>query len=207
MRKDHIYSIHLSLDIGSMDIVTAECGCPAGKGPSASCKHIGALCYALAEFSRYGKTPDFLTCTEKLQTWNRPRPRKLDLVPVADLSSRKDEILRKEKRMNSLSAFDPRQSHHRNVDPHLIEKFHCDLLGLNRPCAFLGILVPGVGKIENHTYSMPWTDDAILQLDKAAVDSDEVIVLELGVARQLEDSMKALDIKLALNVSGRTFKN
>lgn len=33
---------------------------------------IGALCYALEEFSHLGKFPEFLTCTDKLQEWNRP---------------------------------------------------------------------------------------------------------------------------------------
>jgi hypothetical protein len=88
----------------TMDIVTAECWCPAGNGPSASCKHVGAMCYALAEFSWYGRTPDFLTCTEKLQSWNQPHPKKLDAIPVADLSLRKNEILRKEKKRSLIQG-------------------------------------------------------------------------------------------------------
>ena len=72
IRKDRMYKLLLCLDLNTLDIVSAECGCPAGKGPCASCKHIGALCYALEEFSHLGKLPEFLTCTEKLQEWNRP---------------------------------------------------------------------------------------------------------------------------------------
>ena len=45
-----VYKILLSLHNSSYDIATACCGCPAEKGPTASCKHIGALCYALASF-------------------------------------------------------------------------------------------------------------------------------------------------------------
>jgi hypothetical protein len=37
MCKDRVYNIYLSLDKQTMDIVTAECGCPAGKSLSASC--------------------------------------------------------------------------------------------------------------------------------------------------------------------------
>ena len=65
MRKDciYIYKLFLSLDLNTSDIISAECGCPAG--PCACCKHIGALCCALEEFSHLGKLPKFLTCTEK----------------------------------------------------------------------------------------------------------------------------------------------
>ena len=50
MKKDKLYRMIMSLSKGSWDINSAICGCPAGKGPSASCKHIGALCYALVNF-------------------------------------------------------------------------------------------------------------------------------------------------------------
>ena len=50
-----------------MDVTTATCGCSAGKGPVASCKHVGALCYASAEFCSSGKLPEFFTDTQKLQ--------------------------------------------------------------------------------------------------------------------------------------------
>ena len=74
MRKDCIYKLTLILD-NSFDVVGAECGCPAGKGPCGSCKHIGGLCYALEEFTRIGKCPEYSTCTDKLQDWNKPRPK------------------------------------------------------------------------------------------------------------------------------------
>ena len=67
MRKDLIYKLCLHLDTVSFNIISARCGCPAGKGPHASCKHIAALCYALEEFSHFRQLPDFLTCTDKLQ--------------------------------------------------------------------------------------------------------------------------------------------
>ena len=55
MRKDRVYKILLSLHSSSYDIATACCGCPAGKRPTASCKHIGALCYAIASFCKLKK--------------------------------------------------------------------------------------------------------------------------------------------------------
>ena len=44
MKKDKMYKMIMSLCKGSWDINSAMCGCPAGKGPSAPCEHIGALC-------------------------------------------------------------------------------------------------------------------------------------------------------------------
>ena len=67
MKKDKMYKIIMSLCEGSWDINSALCGCPAGKGPSASCKHIGALCYALANFCSSGRLPEFITCTDVMQ--------------------------------------------------------------------------------------------------------------------------------------------
>jgi len=79
MKKDKMHKLFLHLDPDALAIVGAECGCPAGKGQNASCKHIGALCYALEEFSRFSK---ILT-----QTRGIPRDKKLDIiyVPVSNL--------------------------------------------------------------------------------------------------------------------------
>ena len=43
------------------DVVYASCGCPAGMGPSGSCKHIGALCYDFSGLCKPGSTQEFLT--------------------------------------------------------------------------------------------------------------------------------------------------
>ena len=90
MKKDRMYKIQMQLEEASFDIHSAQCGCPAEKGPHASCKHIAALCYALEEFSRVRQLPDFLTSTDRLQTWNQP---KLDPIPIENLRKRKQEIM------------------------------------------------------------------------------------------------------------------
>ena len=92
MRKDRVYKVVISLHKDSFDVVTACCGCPAGKDPTASCKHIGAVCYAVVSFCTLKRLPDFATPTEKLQEWNRPRPRKVEPIPVTELSERRREI-------------------------------------------------------------------------------------------------------------------
>ena len=62
-----MYKIVLRLDSShstSYEIDGAECGCAAGRGPRASCKHIAALCYALEDFGRLKQLPSSHTCTE-----------------------------------------------------------------------------------------------------------------------------------------------
>ena len=86
MRKDCFYKVTICLSFDLFDITGAECGCPAGKGPNATCKHIGGLCYPYKEFSCIKKNPEYHTSTDKLQQWNKPRPRKLPGLPVAQLT-------------------------------------------------------------------------------------------------------------------------
>ena len=134
------------------NIVGAECGCPAGKAPHASCKHIGALCYALEEYSRLGRIDRdyliYLTCTDRLQEWNKPRQKRLDPLPVTSLSSRRNEILQNNKN-SSLVLFDPRLSGNQKIGNEAIEKLRCDLLSLDQSPAFLDVLVPSVDKIDH----------------------------------------------------------
>ena len=114
------------------------------------------MCYALEEFSRLGKLPDFLTCTDKLQEWNRPRPKKLAVIPVANLTARRSNILQRESKGSSLSNFNPRQPHHRTIDSEAVENLRYDLLSLSEPCAILDILVPSAKKIKHdHSYTLP----------------------------------------------------
>lgn len=71
MRKDRENKIQMVLS-PSAEILYAEDGCAAGRGPRGSSKHIAAFCYALEEFVRLGFTRPFLSCTSRLQTWNQP---------------------------------------------------------------------------------------------------------------------------------------
>ena len=107
MRKDRIYKLILSLS-DSYNIVSAKCGCSAWVGPQATCKHVGALCYAIANFCQRGQLPDFVTSTEKLQQWNRPRPKKLEAMPITELGARRQVILKKARRQRPISTlYDP----------------------------------------------------------------------------------------------------
>ena len=68
------------------EVVCAECSCPAGKAPYASCKHLAAFLYAMEEFSRLGYTQDPVTCTDELQTWNKPHKKKSEPMKFSEMS-------------------------------------------------------------------------------------------------------------------------
>ena len=153
MRKDRVYKVIMTLDCKTYDIITATCGCPAGKGTTASCKHVGALCYALVEFCTSGKMPDFLTCTDKLQAWNRPKPKKVNPIPVTDFSKRKMEITKKHEKKQSITEYDPRPPSMQVDNPSLLENLRISLLQSSNASAFLQLLVaPEHIAMHDHTY-------------------------------------------------------
>ena len=86
MRKDRVYKIIMRINDGSGEIQFSKCGCVAGKGPRASCKHIASVCYALENFSRvFLDEPEHLACTDLLQKWNQPRKRRLSPKKISEL--------------------------------------------------------------------------------------------------------------------------
>lgn len=156
MRKDRVYKVTICLSFDSFDITGAECGCPAGKGPNPTGKHICGLCYALEEFSRIKKNPEYRTYTDKLQQWNKPRPRKLPGLPVAQLTSRREED-------PTLKIFDPQPLYQRHLHERAIETLCCDFLSLNKPTAFLDILVPSLDNIRHdHSYTQSSRDQVYM---------------------------------------------
>ena len=159
MKKDRTYKIQLQLERDTLHISGAECGCPAGRGPVASCKHIGALCYVLEKFGRLKEIPDYRTCTDQLQVWNQPRPKRLNPVPVQELKFQKlkyaRELLHSPKPLSTL--YDPRPTRYRTPDEEAIQQLYIDLQEAGKPCGFLHILGPVVEKADSvrhdHTYA------------------------------------------------------
>ena len=80
MKKDRTYPLVLTLDKMTADVTNAKCSCPAGQGPSGSCKHLAALCYALEDYVKLRAIMEAgeNSCTSLLQKWNQPRKRRLD---------------------------------------------------------------------------------------------------------------------------------
>ena len=190
MKKDRIYKINMKLDKKTFDVCGATYGCPAGKEPRASCKHIAATCHALQEFTKIKRVPDFQTCTDGLQTWNQPQPRKLDPIPVDNLHMRKKELMPPKTWSSQLtheaSVFDPRPPSLRLPDPRASKWLRCSLMALNQPCAFLHILVPDAQIIKHyHCYSL---DPSLFKAEKLATPVQTTGDNMEYAARILDDS-------------------
>ena len=56
----------------SVVVTWAEFGCPTGRVPHGSCKHLAAVMYALESFYRLSFMQEEDSCTSKLQKWNQP---------------------------------------------------------------------------------------------------------------------------------------
>ena len=88
--KDRTYSLLLTIDKANVDVSSAQCTCPAGKGPFGSCKHIATQCFALQDFV---KTREIIleqgeeACTSVLQRWNQPRKKRLESKKIEDAVS------------------------------------------------------------------------------------------------------------------------
>ena len=117
MRKDRVYLLKMALKSEGNDIIFAECGCPAGKGPRGSCKHIAALSYAiLVEFAHF---PNLYRSVAAMEPTSRSSH---------ELGSRRRELLPTVKRtLGSGVIFDPRPPHLRGLDTFSrIERLRCD---------------------------------------------------------------------------------
>ena len=72
MRSKMTYNMKLVIDGETGEIYQATCECPAGRGPTGSCKHVVTVLLALVKFAKEGVLQVQLSCTEKLQTFKRP---------------------------------------------------------------------------------------------------------------------------------------
>jgi hypothetical protein len=63
MRKSVSYKADVSLD-QNMVIQEAQCECGAGQGPTAHCKHVACLLYAVHSFGTEGTIVTEQTCTQ-----------------------------------------------------------------------------------------------------------------------------------------------
>ena len=95
MKSTSSYQIKLGVSVVGGDgeeaknvtrVVYAECSCPAGKAPYASCKHLAAFLYAMEEFSRCGYTRNLVTSTDELQAWNKPHRKKSEPMKLSEMS-------------------------------------------------------------------------------------------------------------------------
>ena len=144
MRKDREYKIQMVLS-PSAEILYAEDGCPAGRGPTGSCKHIAALCYALEEFVRLGFTRPLLSCTSRLQTWNQPRQKKLASKNIYEISFERAEYgkVKKAHPKPFPLNYNAIPVKHRREQLDATLKLANLSKGLSNPCAFVKVLNTG----------------------------------------------------------------
>ena len=109
-------------------------------------------CY---DFCKSGSVREFRTCTDKLQSWNKPSGRKVDVIPVEQLCARRSELSNK---THKSVVYDPRPERFLEVLPtYSVEQLRCDLLNdsCTTLCALLTVLVPSVQSIQHdHTYAI-----------------------------------------------------
>ena len=183
MKKNVQYKIIMSLQNKSCDIDTAECGCKAGKRPKASCKHMGAMCCALAEFCKSGRQPNFLTCTDGLQEWNRPTPRRVEAIPVLELGSCRQEILKKQSRRPVPSQYDPRPLSVCSPDPGLMERLRVDLLTVNKSVFTQLLLPPLEVALHDHNYANAHVNMSVAMSTPTIADlpdKTQMVLLQMG---------------------------
>ena len=148
MKSRSDYKLRMCVRIGDSgnvaEISFADCSCPAGKGPQASCKHLAALMYALEHFTRCGYI-DSPTCTDVLQTWNQPSNKKSEPMTVKEMDGlrpapKSDQAKRKRKH-TAAELQDPRSSSKRglvrdSVSELAYQSFHgsAPLFGLSLVC-------------------------------------------------------------------------
>ena len=76
-----MYCVWIVLSQHTARVEKAFCICPAGL--SGCCNHVTATLYCMEEYFRLGLNEDDAKgCTEKRQTWNIPKPSKVDARPT-----------------------------------------------------------------------------------------------------------------------------
>ena len=90
MRKDQVYSAAIILCESTVHVASAQCTCTAGL--SGCCYHVTATLYCLEEYIHAGLYADEqIGCTDRLQTWNKPRKRNVEACPTDEVTLNKME--------------------------------------------------------------------------------------------------------------------
>ena len=86
MRSTTTYSLKLVIDGQAGEIFQCHCECPAGMGPTGTCKHVVGVLLAIVNFVKQGVLQVQLSCTEQLQAFKKPkRPHQGPPVLAEDL--------------------------------------------------------------------------------------------------------------------------
>ena len=81
MKKGKMYSVRVVLSKKTAHVERAICVCPAGL--SGCCNHVTATLYCIQDYFHLKiNEEDEKGCTEKRQTWNQPKKKKVDARPT-----------------------------------------------------------------------------------------------------------------------------
>ena len=72
MKKAVTYSMKLVMDGETGEVLQAHCECPAGRGPTGTCKHTVVVLLVLVKFAQEGTLQVQHSCTDQLQTFKKP---------------------------------------------------------------------------------------------------------------------------------------
>ena len=124
-------------------------------GAKARCKHVAALCYALDDFSKLQSLLDFQSVTERLQTWNQPRPKSSIYYLLLIYEQERKNYCHQQNTF--LTTADHSLIHalqkYRKINRENIETLKCELLQLHAPCRMTQLLIPPIEKVHHdHNY-------------------------------------------------------
>ncbi len=92
--------------------------------------------------------------TENIQEWNKPRGKRVEVIPIQDFEGRKREILGHSKEIPVPKDYDPRPISLHSPDNLQLEKLRTDLLAVNHQACLLHLLCPPIYVIEHdHSYA------------------------------------------------------
>jgi len=183
MKKDLAYSLEMRVKKSNARIYCAECGCPAGRGPQGSCKHIAALCYALEDLVKIRSIviEGDDACTSLLQKWNQPRKKRLDSKKVEDIDFSNHPYGKVGPTRAHYKSYDPRPSNLQKTTKGDLEELTQQLKSYPTPCGFLHLLTQP-SETTAITHMLPTTCIACQMLHTTVTVPDcHMHVLFLGV--------------------------
>ena len=131
MRKDHVYSAMVFIP-ESARVAKACCSCPAGL--PGCCNHVTATLYCLEDYIHSGlQENEWKGCTERLQTWNKPR--KLDAEPRTTDSVQLVKMqygVVKRPKAHRINEWDCRPVSRKIVDPNKARKLRENLFSIEQ---------------------------------------------------------------------------
>ncbi|XP_065899160.1 uncharacterized protein [Dysidea avara] len=117
MRKDRVYTTKIVLCESTASVASAYCTCTAGL--SGCCNHVTATLYFLEGYIHAGLCEDELIgCTDRLQTWIKPRKQNVEARPTDEVVLNKMEYgIEKRPKLYRINSWDCRPVSRRIIDP------------------------------------------------------------------------------------------